>query len=46
MVTTTNDSGTGSLRQAIANSISGEAIQFAVTGTIVLTNGCFGDHNG
>lgn len=38
-VSTTNDSGAGSLRQAINDSRSGDTIRFAVTGTIVLTNG-------
>ena len=35
-VTNTNDSGPGSLRQAIANTPSGGTIDFAVTGTIML----------
>ena len=38
-VTTTNDNGTGSLRQTIADATQGDTINFAVTGTIVLTNG-------
>jgi len=38
-VTTTNDSGPGSLRQAIADAVSGDTIDFAVTGTITLTSG-------
>jgi len=38
-VINTNDSGTGSLRQAIADAASGEEIQFSVTGTITLTTG-------
>jgi hypothetical protein len=38
-VTTLNDSGAGSLRAAIANAVSGETIQFAVTGTVMLTSG-------
>ena len=38
-VTNTNDSGPGSLRQALANANDGDAINFAVTGTIALTSG-------
>jgi hypothetical protein len=38
-VTTTNDSGPGSLRQAIADVNDGDTIDFAVTGTIGLTSG-------
>ncbi|HEX4121595.1 MAG TPA: immunoglobulin-like domain-containing protein [Verrucomicrobiae bacterium] len=41
-VTTTNDNGDGSLRQAIANSYSGDTIQFATNlsgSTILLTSG-------
>src|SRR5437588_3026065 len=38
-VTTANDSGAGSLRQAIQNAASGDTINFSVTGTIALTNG-------
>src|SRR5262245_33859301 len=38
-VTTTADSGPGSLRNAIATAAVGETIDFAVTGTITLTNG-------
>jgi hypothetical protein len=33
------DNGTGSLRQVIQNSASGDCVIFTVTGTIVLTNG-------
>src|SRR5437016_14023966 len=38
-VTNTNDSGPGSLRQALANANNGDRINFAVTGTISLTSG-------
>src|SRR3954468_11291379 len=38
-VTNTNDSGPGSLRQALTNASNGDLINFAVTGTIVLTSG-------
>ena len=38
-VTTTNDSGPRSLRQALAIANDGDTITFAVTGSIVLTNG-------
>ena len=38
-VTSLNDGGPGSLRQAIADAVSGETIDFAVTGTITLTSG-------
>jgi hypothetical protein len=38
-VTNTNDSGLGSLRQALANANDGDTINFAVTGTIGLTSG-------
>src|SRR4051812_40232356 len=38
-VTNTNDSGPGSLRQALADASDGDLISLAVTGTIVLTNG-------
>ncbi len=38
-VTTTNDSGPGSLRAVIAAAGSGDTISFAVTGTIRLTSG-------
>ena len=39
VVTTTADSGPGSLREAIANAAAGETINFAVSGIIVLTSG-------
>ena len=39
IVTNTNDSGPGSLRQALADVIDGDVIGFAVTGTIGLTSG-------
>jgi hypothetical protein len=38
-VTNANDSGPGSLRQALANANNGDRINFAVTGTIMLTSG-------
>lgn len=38
-VTNTNDSGPGSLRQALADANDGDTIDFAVTGTIGLTSG-------
>ena len=38
-VTSTNDSGPGSLRQALRVANDGDTITFAVTGTIVLTSG-------
>src|ERR1700751_6132488 len=38
-VTTTNDSGSGSLRQALVDANDGDTIAFAVTGTIGLTSG-------
>jgi hypothetical protein len=38
-VTNTNDSGPGSLRQALADANDGDTIEFAVTGTIGLTTG-------
>src|ERR1043166_7724661 len=38
-VTNTNDSGAGSLRQALADAIDGDTIDFAGTGTIGLTHG-------
>ena len=38
-VTNTNDSGPGSLRQALVDANDGDTIEFAVTGTIPLTSG-------
>ena len=38
-VTNPNDSGPGSLRQALADANDGDTIEFAVTGTIGLTSG-------
>ena len=38
-VTNTNDSGLGSLRQALVDANDGDTITFAVTGTIGLTSG-------
>src|SRR5438132_7899152 len=38
-VTNTNDSGPGSLRDALANANDGDTITFAVTGVIGLTSG-------
>jgi hypothetical protein len=38
-VTNTNDSGPGSLRQALANANNGDTINFAVAGTISLISG-------
>src|SRR3954453_22138871 len=38
-VTNTNDSGPGSLRQALADANDGDTIAFAITGTIGLTSG-------
>jgi predicted outer membrane repeat protein len=38
-VINTNDSGPGSLRQALANANNGDRSNFAVTGTITLTSG-------
>src|SRR2546423_9484272 len=37
-VTTTSDSGLGSLRQALADANNGDTINFTVTGTIALTS--------
>src|SRR6266550_4087180 len=39
VVTNTNDTGPGSLRQALADANDGDTITFAVTGTIGLTSG-------
>jgi hypothetical protein len=39
VVTNTNDSGPGSLRQALTVANNGDTITFAVTGTILLTSG-------
>jgi hypothetical protein len=38
-VTTTDDDGPGSLRDAIANAAAGETIDFATGSTITLTSG-------
>jgi hypothetical protein len=38
-VTNTNDSGPGSLRQALADANNGDTVNFSVTGTITLTSG-------
>jgi len=38
-VMNTNDSGAGSLRQALLDASDGDTIDFSVTGTILLTNG-------
>src|SRR6266516_1049991 len=38
-VTNTNDSGTGSLRQALTDAHDSDTINFAVTGAISLTSG-------
>ena len=38
-VTNTNDSGPGSLRQALVDANDGDTINFAVTGSITLTSG-------
>jgi hypothetical protein len=38
-VTSTNDSGPGTLRFALANASDGDTINFSVTGTILLTSG-------
>ena len=39
VVSNTNDSGTGSLREALATANDGDAISFGVTGTVTLTSG-------
>ncbi|MEL7120174.1 MAG: PKD domain-containing protein, partial [Bacteroidota bacterium] len=39
IITNLNDSGVGSLREALSCAISGDTITFAVNGTIVLTSG-------
>src|SRR5882724_797696 len=39
VVTSTNDSGPGSLRNALTIANNGDGITFAVTGTITLTSG-------
>jgi hypothetical protein len=39
VVTNTNDSGPGSLRDALASANNGDEITFAITGTITLTSG-------
>jgi len=41
-VTNTNDKGPGSLRQALTTANDGDTINFAVTGTIILTSGDVG----
>ena len=41
-VTNTNDSGPGSLRQALAVAHDGDSITFAVSGVITLTSGGLG----
>src|SRR5258706_10289503 len=38
-VSTLNDAGTGSLRQAIADAVANDTITFGVTGTITLRSG-------
>ena len=44
-VTNTNDSGAGSLRQAIFDAAPGDTIDFSVTGTILLTSGALSVSN-
>ncbi|PYJ59736.1 MAG: hypothetical protein DME24_11985, partial [Verrucomicrobia bacterium] len=39
VVTTTDDSGPGSLREAIATAAPGETVTFAVSGVIALSSG-------
>ena len=39
VVTIANDTGPGSLREAITNAIAGETITFAVSGAITLSSG-------
>ncbi|MCG8455874.1 MAG: hypothetical protein MI919_06290, partial [Holophagales bacterium] len=39
VVTSTGDSGAGTLRDALVDAVAGEVIEFDVTGTIVLTSG-------
>jgi hypothetical protein len=38
-VTSTADSGAGTLREALTNAANGDTINFSITGTITLTNG-------
>ncbi len=39
IVTSTNDTGIGSLREVLAGAANGDTVSFAVAGTITLTNG-------